>query len=256
MKKLYLLFLLLLFSVLSCTTDDTVNNQTQKLFKKIERYKVGLFFDTTINYNSNNKIQSIIINKYLPAAIGFTRTITVEYSGNSVKSIRDVTNNPNTNNNPVEDITYEASAEDNVFFLTAKDVRIEIYHRNGYVDLLKKIRLEDSAVFKRSFLTRDSNDNLISYTFSGGNVVNRYSNFDYDKKVDPRGIVIDVAFREFIDIFNLKLTKNNPRTKRQDILSSVGRSQTYTYEYDEEGFITRTYDQNKSNYTDTFYIER
>lgn len=256
MKKLYFIIILIIgFGVLSCSSDDDVIiSESPKLFKKVERYQNGLFFEKTINYDSENKIETIVINKHLGAAAPYTNVITVKYSKNSVSSITEVFNYEEPNH-IFDDITYNVSFDSNLITLTSDETVIEITHSNGYADSLFKYYIDNPSVFRKSFLTRDSNQNLISVVFSNGNVVNTYSDFDSGKKPDPDGIVLDVMHRDYLKILGLKLTANNPRISSQSILGSTGINHKYTYEYDDEGYITKTYDQNMIFYTDTFYIE-
>lgn len=257
MKKLnFIITLIIGICVLSCSSDDdTITSDNVKLFKKLERYKNGgLFFEKTVNYDSDNKIETIVINKYLGSQAPYTNVITVHYSKNSVSSITDAFNYENPNHTG-EEITYDVYFDSNLITLTSEEIVIEIKHSNGYADSLIRYNINNSSDFIDSFLTRDSNQNLISIVSDSGNVVNTYSDFDSDKKPDPDGIVVDVMHRDYLNILGLKLTANNPRISSESILGSTGINRNYTYEYDDEGNITRTYDPNMIFYTDTFYIE-
>jgi hypothetical protein len=232
--------------------DDLIVDEDIKIFKKVERYQDGLFFDKVIIYDSDNRIESIVANKYMGGAAPFERDVSVAYSGFSVSSITDAYDYEDPNDSDTE-IAYTVSSNDNAINLTSDDIEIEIAHSNGFVDAI--ITNYGDSYIDTAFLSRDLNQNLISVTFNNGAVVNEYSNFDSDKKTDPDGIVVEVIHRDILRILGLKLTENNPSTSSQSILGSPGVVKNYTYEYDQEGYITRTYDENLIFYTDTFYIE-
>lgn len=260
MKKIhFILYFLISFSIISCSNDDdvTVDPQAEtpsKLLKKEELFRSnGIFYDKTISYNSDNKVQSIVINKY--QASPFVSTLSVEYANNSISTIREVYTYEsqfifNT------DVTYNVSVGSGVITLTSDYQKIEILHSNGYVDIVSEIRISDAAILRRSVLTRDSNNNLTSIQFSNGNVINSYSDFDSDKKENVSSVIVDVMDRDYITIFGLKVTANNPRTATQSILGTAGPLRTHTYEYDEEGYVTKIIDPNQVNYLDVFYIEQ
>ncbi len=259
MRKIYFTLCLLIgFSISSCSNDDNVVNNPQadepaKLLKKEELYKSnGIFYDKTLNYNSDNSIQSIVINKY--QASPFVSSLSIAYTNNSISTIREVytyQNHPISNT----DITYNVSVGAGIITLTADEERIEILHSNGYVDLVSEIRITDSAVLRRAVLTRDSNDNLLTIEYSGGNVINSYSDFDSDKKENVSTVIVDVLHRDYITIFGLKVTANNPRTYSQSILGTATPLRTHTYEYDDEGYVTKIIDPNQVNYLNVSYVE-
>lgn len=240
--------------MISCSSDDDSTSENNKLLKKVESFNDDLFYDRTINYNSNNKIESIILNKYSGGGAPYTQVITVEYSGNSVSSINDLINYENPMSLDTN-VTYNVSISNNLTVLTSEDVRIEITHSNGYVDSIIDYDVENSVPIRGSYLTRDSNQNLTTVVFNGGNVVNSYSDFDSDKKVFQYGGVIDVIYTDYIAILDLKTTANNPTTYYQSILGSSGPIRNHTFEYDEEGYITKIIEPNGVFYFNLLYME-
>ncbi|SMG07955.1 hypothetical protein SAMN05661096_00101 [Marivirga sericea] len=254
MKRNYFIIVLITcFYLVGCSAeDDLIEKENIKIFKKVERYRDGLFFDKVINYDSDNRIESIVANKYMGGAAPFERVVSVAYSESTVSTITDAYDYEDPNDTDTE-ITYNVSSNDNTIDLISDDVEIEIAHSNGFVDAI--ITNYGGSYIDTTFLSRDLNQNLIAVTFNNRAVVNRYSNFDTDKKTDPDGIVVEVIHRDILRILGLKLTENNPSTSSQTILEAPSVVKSYTYEYDEEGYITRTYDENLIFYTDTFYIE-
>ena len=244
--------------LVNCSSDDDgeIATDNVKLFKKLDRYHGGLFYDKTINYNSDKRIESMVINKYEGGGAPYYNAITVSYSGSTVATITAMihSEDPNSINH---EITYAVSFNNNVITLTSDELEIEIIHSNGYVDSITKYYTDDtSQVLNASYLSRDSNQNLISIVFNGETVVNSYSDHDSDKKPDQDGIIIDVLHRDYFYLLGLKLTANNPRTYSQSILGSPGPDRTHTYEYDDEGYIIKTIAPNSVSYADTFYIEQ
>lgn len=250
------LILILSFSFTSCSSDDDgasiENNEVVKRLSKIEYYRNGLFFDKVVNYDSENRIESIIVNKY--QAGPFYSSISVEYAGNLVSSIIDSTDYPEWTD---KQQSFEVTIEDNLILLASEDTntRIEITHSNGYVNKIIKYSFDYSFIAEKAELQRDSLDNLTSISFNDGSMVNCYSNFDSDKKANSDGVVIDVLYKDYIKVFGLKLTANNPRTTSQSLSGTPGNPRTYVYEYDDEGYIIKTFNPVPNSYTDIFYEE-
>ncbi len=125
MKKLNILLGILIgFTIIACSSDDdspSGNEETIRLYKKSEVYSTNnLVFDKTINYNSENKIQSVITNDY-----GYkTETITVNYSGNTISSITEIDNFVNPNNTD-QNVTYDMTVENNKITLTSGDLQLK-----------------------------------------------------------------------------------------------------------------------------------
>jgi uncharacterized protein YcfL len=289
MKKLYLILTLIIaFCIISCTSDneivindsdnevvisdaedevvisdsdddddddddsEVVISENVKLLKKVERYQNNLFYEKTVNYDADNKIKSFIINKYIGGVAPYHNAITVDYSKESISTINDFLDYED----PLfvdKNVLYKVSIENDLITLNSENVKIEITHTNGFVDSMIEYSTDNSRIIREAYLTRDSIQNLTSITFSRGHV-DTYSNFDSGKKPDPDGIVIGLMNREYITILGLQLTANNPKTFSQ-VLNSGTTPVTinYTYEYDEDGYISKTIDHNF--YSDTFYIE-
>lgn len=260
MKKLYFIITLFIsFSLLSCSPDDdTTKSDSTKLIKIIERYRNGsLSYHRTINYNSSNKIETMINNIYRAPFEPYKDNITVNYSKNLVSSITHYSKN-GYNYSTNEEITYNVSFDKNLITLTSDERIIEIVHSNGYVDsLFLRFYNRNPSDYSKRLLTRDKNQNLISVASGFRDritIVDTYSDFDSGKKPDPYGVT-NIMHNDYLVILGLKLTANNPRISSQSILGSKEIKQHYTYKYDDEGYITRTYVQNVVGYTDTFYLE-
>lgn len=253
---------LLLISIVSsfnCSPDDEVSNPEDgpsneriRLIDKVEFYRNGLFFDMTVDYDSENRITKLVTTKY--QGLTFLSEITVSYTGNVVSSITDVTQfeNPFVRD---DSITYNVFFEDNVIRLLSDETGVDISHTNGYVDSITEYFTENMGVFDGMVLKRNANDDLLETVDVHGSVVNTYRDFDIDKKTDLYGIVIDVMFQDYLLVLGLKLTKNNPTTSAQSILGSPEVRQNFTYEYDSEGYVTRTYEGGAASYLDIVYKE-
>jgi hypothetical protein len=263
MKKNILIPLLLIgLLTTSCTVEeafilpDENNSTTQDLkrFKKVDRYRGGLFFDKTVYYDATYKIDSIVVNKYLGGGAPYYSAISVVYDGNEVASIKDSIDYES----PFvldSNVTYDVTFENNEITLLSQNREITITHANGYVESIIERSLPDGIVQRDSYLTRDSDNNLTSIAFSNGMVVNSYADFDSDKKPNPDGPVIDIMHPDYLKIFGLQLTANNPRSSAQSILGSEPYWRTYAYEYDAEGYVVKIIDPNQVDYTDTYYVE-
>jgi len=211
-----------------------------------------LFYITSANYNTDNKIESISTVKYSGPL--FTNSMFVEYEENKISRIHKILDRENSDAND-QDIIYDVEVSDNTILLTSENDGIEISHSNGYIDSIVEFSIDNPSSINGNYYTRDDNQNLISNKFNNGNVVNSYSDYDSNKKTDQRGIVIDFPEPSYLNIFNLKLTANNPRNTSQTLLGNEGPTQYYTYEYDELGFITKTNSSNSTSYQDSFILE-
>ncbi len=250
MKKLNLLFTLLLgLTIIACSSDDnsaSENEETIRLYKKSEvYYESTIVFDKTVNYNSENNIQSIITNDYTYSS----NTITVNYSGSTISSITEINNFENPLD-PDQNVTYEITIENNKITMTSGDFAVEIYHSNGYVDSTKEINTANLIVFAEQIFTRDSNQNLISNTTGDGSAFT-YSDFDADKQIDPFGSVTEYFYSDYFKIFGLKVTHSNPLTATYSQGSVIDTYNDYL-EYDALGYVIRTTAQPNST---TTYIE-
>lgn len=255
MKKLNLLLGILIgITIIACSSDDdspSGNEETNRLYKKSEVYSnSNLVFDKTINYNSENKIQSVITNDY-----GYnTETITVNYSGNSISSITEIDDFVNPNNTD-QNVTYDITIENNKITLTSGTFAVEIYHSNGYVNSTREFNTTNPNSFTEQVFTRDSNQNLISNTTGDGSTFT-YTDFDSDKMVDPFGSVTEYFYSEYFKIFDLKVTNSNPLTATYSQGSVTDIYNEYL-EYDELGYVIKTtFEPNSTtNYTEHQYIE-
>jgi hypothetical protein len=253
MKKLNLLIGILIgLTILACSSDDDSsennNQETNRFYKKSEVYSnSNLVFDKTLNYNSDNKIQSIITNDF-----GYnTETITVTYSGNTITAINEIDDFENPNNTD-QNVTYDVTIENNKITLESDNFTIEIYHSNGYVDSTREF---NPSTFTEQIFTRNSNLNLVSNTTGDGSTFT-YTNFDSDKMVDPFGSVTEYFYSDYFRLFNLKVTNSNPLTATY---SQGNTTDTYNeyLEYDDLGFVIRTtfVPNSTTNYTEHQYIE-
>ncbi len=255
MKKLNLLLGILVgLTIFACSSNDDSTEETEntvKLYKKSEVYSNGnLTFDKTINYNSDNKIQSIITNDY-----GYkTESITANYSGNSILNITEVDDFENQNNTD-QNITYNITVENNKITMISGNIGVEIFHSNGYVDSTKEFDVATSNIYAEQIFTRDSNLNLISNTTGDGSTFT-YTDFDSDKMVDPFGSVTEYFFSDYFRIFELKVTNSNPLTATY---SQGNTTDTYNeyLEYDSLGYVIRTtyLPNSTTDYTEHQYIE-
>jgi hypothetical protein len=255
MNKLKLLLGLLIgISIIACSSDDDSSNgnqETIRLYKKSEVYNnSNLVFDKTVNYNSENKIQSIITNDY-----GYnTETITVNYSGNTISSITEIDDFENPNNTN-QNITYDVTIENNKITLTSGNFAVEINHSNSYVNSTREFIITNPNSFTEQVFTRDSNQNLISNTTGDGSTFT-YTDFDADKMVDPFGSVTEYFYSDYFKIFDLKVTNSNPLTATYS-QGSVTDTYNEYLEYDELGYVIKTtFEPNSTiNYTEHQYIE-
>ena len=265
MKGFYLAAALLLcIGLFSCNRDEgdipaldeEMMEAPLKPLKRFDRYDNGLRYSRVINYDAQNRIESIELTQYHGAAAPRYNKISVDYTDDQISTILDETSRGI--NQPVnESITYTVFYENNKIRLLSQETGIDILHANGFIDEVLEYRVENSVVYRHTDLIRDSLQNLTSVSWNGGGVINRYSNFDSGKKPDQDGFVIDIAQRKYFILFGLKVSANNPRTSAQTIGNSTNPESRYTYEYDEEGYIIRTYngDVNDRWYADTFYKE-
>ncbi|WP_139242028.1 hypothetical protein [Aquimarina spongiae] len=227
--------------------EDTNNENVIKLYKKSEMYRNGvLVFDKVINYNSENKIQSIITTNYEH----FIETITATYSENTITSITKI-NTFKDPDRPEEHLTFEVIMGDNIITLKSNTFSVEIKHSDGYVDSTRRPHITHPNITLQKF-TRDSNQNLLSNTAGDDEISTYYySDFDSDKKVDPLGSVTFFSYADFFRILGLKVTKNNPLTSNYNG-SGVISTTHIRLEYDASGYVTRTF--NEPN-TDNTYIK-
>ncbi|WP_299365423.1 hypothetical protein [Winogradskyella sp.] len=255
MKKLHLLIGFLIgFTILACSSDDSssdTNQETNRFYKKSEAYRnSSLVFDKTVNYNSNNKIQSILTNDY-----GYnTETITVTYSGNTITSINEIDEFDNPSNAD-RNVTYDVTIENNKITLESDDYTIEINHSNGYVNSTREFYPSNPNAFTEQIFTRDSNLNLVSNTTGDGSTFT-YTDFDSDKMIDPFGSVMEYFYSDYFKIFDLKVTNSNPLTATYS-QGSITDTYSQYLEYDELGYVIRTtFEPNSTtDYTEHEYIE-
>lgn len=256
MKKLNLLIVILIgLTILACSSDDDSsdnnNQETNRFYKKSEVYNNNnLIFDKTVNYNSNNRIQSMITNDF-----GYsTETITATYSGNTITSINEIDDFDNPNNTD-RNVTYDVTNESNKITLESNNFTVEIYYSNGYVNSTREFNPSNPNAFTEQTFTRGSNMNLISNTTGDGSTFT-YTDFDSDKMVDPFGSVTEYFYADYFRLFDLKVTNSNPLTA---IYTQGSVTDTYSkyLEYDELGYVIRTtFEPNStSNYTEHQYIE-
>lgn len=255
MRKLNVLFgLLIALTTIACSSEDDAtseNEEPTRLYKKSEVYfESNLVFDKTVNYNSENNIQSIVTNDYAYRI----NTISVDYFGSTISSINendDFVNSMDPNLNVSYDITFE----NNRITMVSDNFAVEIYHSNGYVDSTKEFNPADPSVFSEQIFTRDSNQNLISNTTGDGSTFT-YTDFDADKRVDPFGSVTEYSYSDYFKIFGLKVTKSNPLTATYSQGSVVDTYSQYL-EYDALGYVIRTTSQavSATSYIEHQYIE-
>ncbi|WP_353779674.1 hypothetical protein [Winogradskyella sp. 3972H.M.0a.05] len=249
------LFILLSLSVLfiSCDSDDDATTVTPlKLQNKQVRYHNGVFYEIDAIYNTDFKLDSLIINKF--QAGPFYNLTTAQYTDGIITSIREQWDYESTSVTDV-DITYDVTFDDGLVILTSDTNIIEISHTNGFIDSIVQQNVDFPEFGEITTLTRDSENNLLTYEFSNGNVINYFSDFDSGKQVSPGGTIIDVTQNHLITFLDLKVTANNPRTKAQSILGAEPILRTFSYEYDSDGYVTKTIDPGGVFYLDIFYIE-
>lgn len=230
MKKTRLILLLLsIFSIVNCASDDDVRMKDAKLYKKSETFINGnLVLEKTVNYNSENKILSISSIK----SSNDSDIYDVNYTDSNISSIT----NSKTINDETVSITYTVTRDDKKIILANDNFTgLEIYHSNNYVDSIN-VHNPSSTSYQRPIhiYTRDANQNLIANTFNGSTIT--YSNFDFEKQIDPLNSVIRTRFSDYIRIFNLMITSNNPKV----ISFSSGTSNSRNLEYDNLGYVIRT----------------
>jgi hypothetical protein len=256
MKKLNLLIGILLgLTIFACSSNDDSsdnnNQETNRFYKKSEVYSNSiLVFDKTVNYNSDNKIQSIITNDY-----GYsTETITATYSGNEITTINENDDFVNPNNTD-RNVTYDVTIEDNKITLESDNLNVEIYYTNGYVNSTREFNPSNPNAFTEQVFTRDSNLNLVSNTTGDGSTFT-YTDFDSDKMVDPFGSVTEYFYSDYFRLFDLKVTNSNPLTATYNQGNTTDTYNEYL-EYDELGYVIRTtFEPNSTtNYTEHQYIE-
>lgn len=242
------------FILLACSSDSdspSVNEDTIRLYKKSEAYNNSiLVFDKTLNYNSENKIQSIITNHF-----GYnTETISVNYSGNTISNITEIDDFENPNDTD-QSVTYNVTIENNKITLTSGDFVVEINHSNGFVNSTREFNVTSPNSFTEQIFTRDSNQNLVTNTTGDGSTFT-YSDFDSDKMVDPNGSVTEYFFADYFRIFELKVTNSNPLTATYS-QGSVTDTYNEYLEYDELGYVIKTtFELNSTtDYTEHQYLD-
>ena len=228
--KIILGVLTLFFAIECSSNDDIGNEEITRLYKKSISYGNGYVTSTkTINYNSDNKIESIT-----DFSANNKEIFNVSYSGNKVSTITHI---GDPRNLVVNSLTYNVTYISNKITLKYGDHGIEITHTNGYVDSIKYFFV--NMFLGENILTRDSNENLVSSYGTGERLIS-YSNFDSNKMNDPFGSVIDSYLpHDYIRILELKVTNSNPSTA-----SYISGGETITYHdyltYDELGYVIRT----------------
>jgi len=256
MKKLNLLIGILIgLTILACSSDndssDNINQETNRFYKKSEIYhNSNLVFDKTLNYNSNNRIQSIITNDF-----GYSiETITATYSDNTITTINEIDDFVNPSNTD-RNVTYDVTTENDKITLESDNFTVEIYYSNGYVNSTREFNPSNPNAITEQTFTRDSNLNLISNTTGDGSTFT-YADFDTNKMVDPFGSVTEYFYADYFKIFDLKVTNSNPLTA---IYSQGNTTDAYSeyLEYDNLGYVVRTtFEPNSTtNYTEHQYIE-
>jgi hypothetical protein len=261
MNRQILLFrILLIFLITACSSEDNSSNENikiNKLFKKSESYSLNadLISDITVNYNSENKIKSIIKNNFYDNT---NKSISVNYSQNIVTSIIEI--NSSQNFLFSETITYNVTIENNKISLIDSDelTGIEIYYENGYVNSMNRLQVPTLGVFSEETFTRDSNQNLVSSTQQNGTINFVYSNFDSEKMTNPLNTLFTDLDPLYINIFDLKLTNSNPLSMSgyYDNENDIFPLYNGSFEYDEYNYvIKRTSDEHPEFVQDYQYIE-
>ena len=256
MKKLNLLFPLIYVLIVSCTTDDGQTDKSQdvkRFYKKTEAFTNGEL--TTIQevfYNSDLTIKSVEIEE----KDIYKRIYDVRYSDEKIAKISEITAYPNPD---VLDAVINYNSifwEEGLIKLVSEDsnLTLEIFHSGNYVDSTKMYTtsLPDN-VLKQTF-NRNSQDQLISNTI--GEDVFRYSNFDFNKKPEPFGSVMEFEHSTFFLIFGLSVSLDNATSASYDF--SGGGSYSHYLEYDHQGYVTKvSYDEPNSStdYSINTYVE-
>jgi len=242
MKKLKLLFTILIgLTILSCSSDDD-NNQTpdntSKLIKKVTLSNQNQTYSVNFSYNSDNSIDKL---EYLDTGGDFIEQYFYnngELDRIERQDLNGVTEGSSEvysyeNGQPVEQKDY--------INITTLDEVFKYFYNNNLLSSIQYFGFNETEYSKQDIYQYDSNQNVISILtdYVNASISEEETVFTYDSKNNPfKNIEPKITLKEsFISFNNNLVTEVKTNLSKNTSIST----KNYTYSYDNDEYpISRT----------------
>lgn len=248
--------ILIVLTILSCSSDDNVSNNnppnlTSRVYKKASSFENAILISSQeLFYNTDGNLQQIVTDIDNGSKV---TTIDIEYNSAGISKIINSISFGNSTNSTVKE--YSITTTNNqikLIGINGNDHEIQIDFTNKYVDAYREITPSNMMIIREELFLRNTDNNLVRHSGVGnsGNITFEYSNYDLGSVMPfHREYSID-----YLLIFNLKPSEKLPLT---EVYNENGISDTFTIDsstltYDSENNIINQGDN--TNYTAYDYI--